>query len=90
MYVGQREQALKPRSYACSKLRPIESLRGVKCRATSVPKKNVCRKKEMCDAGQKMTDIWLVLVLTSLLILDIGVKSVLEQGHLFAKILTTV
>ena len=49
-------------------------------------KKNVCRKEEMCDAGKKMRDIWLVLVLTSLLILDIGVKRVLEQGHLFAKI----
>ena len=86
MSVGQREQARKPRSYASSKLRPTESLTGVKCRATSVAKKNVCRKNEMCDVGQKMRDIWLVLVLTSLLILDIGVKSVLGQGHLFAKI----
>ena len=46
----------------------------------------MCRWEKGKGAGDKKRKIWLELVLTSLPILDIGVKCLV--GHLFTKILT--
>ena len=55
----KEEQARKPQSYASRKLSPTEwlthSLKGVKCRATSVAKKKQCTNILRCDKAKPNT-----------------------------------
>ena len=44
------------------------------------------KMKSVRRLRQRMWDIGLVLLLTPLIIPDIGVKNLLEQGHLFTRI----
>ena len=93
MYTNLFQQARKPRSYASSKLRLTHSLTGVKCRATSVAKKQDIGQGNgnRLDAIQSGTEMFHLLpqpgclLLLAVQQLEMGVKRSYTSSYDFKK-----